>query len=200
MATKREDVAPEKPSPGRGRPRSEAATVALLGAAYDLTARHGLKGATIEAIAKETGVSKVTIYKWWDDRGALLTDAFLWRIGLEVPLNENDDPVQAIHGHAAAYVKQLHGDMGRVLKALLSECLTKSGNVAVFCERYLNERRELGARVIAAGQKTGAIKSTSSPLFLYDQIYGTIFYRFLFDFPGLTPSFVRELIDATFGR
>ncbi len=149
----------EKSTSARGRPRSEVAMTAVLSAAYEHAARDRGRSATIESIAKASGVSKVTIYKWWEDRQTLLTDAFLWYIGLEVPLSESVDPVQAIHQHAARYVSQLNGEMGRVLKVVLAECLTKSGNMSTFCERYLNERRDLGARVIAAGQRSGIINS-----------------------------------------
>src|SRR6218665_21615 len=71
-----------------GRPRSEEAgpparrggvggwgweggARAVLEVAYLLTASDGLKGATIENIAEASAVSKVTIYKWWEDRAAL---------------------------------------------------------------------------------------------------------------------------------
>jgi AcrR family transcriptional regulator len=191
---------PMRHAASRGRPRSETGKTAVLSAAYQLAAKEGGRGATIEAIAKSSGVSKVTIYKWWTDRQTLLTDAFLWQIGLEVPLSETGDAVQAIHQHAARYVSLLGGDMGRVLKVVLSECLTKSGDTATFFDRYLKERRELGGRVIAAGQRSGAIRSQIDALDLYDQIYGTIFYRFIFGLSDLNPAFVRQLIDDVFGR
>ncbi|WP_201698625.1 TetR/AcrR family transcriptional regulator [Paraburkholderia hiiakae] len=197
------DDLPELPKPqggGRGRPRSESSKTAVLSAAYQHAAKEGGCGATIEAIAKSSGVSKVTIYKWWSDRQTLLTDAFLWHVGLEIPLSAEGDPVQAIHQHAARYVSLLGGDVGRVLKVVLSECLTKSGDTATFFDRYLKERRELGTRVIEAGQRSGAIRSQRPAQELYDQIYGTIFYRFIFDLSDLNPAFVRQLVDDVFCR
>ncbi|APR37573.1 hypothetical protein BTO02_09975 [Paraburkholderia sp. SOS3] len=189
-----------KHSSGRGRPRSQTARTAVLGAAYQLAASQGGQGTTIEAIAKSSGVSKMTIYKWWPDRQTLLTDAFLWQIGLEVPLSESGDAAQSIHQHAARYVSLLGGDMGRVLKVVLSECLTRSGDTATFFDRYLKERRELGARVISSGQRSGAIRSKSEPFDVYDRIYGTIFYRFIFGMPDLNPAFVRQLVDDVLDR
>ncbi|WP_051980900.1 TetR/AcrR family transcriptional regulator [Burkholderia sp. 9120] len=192
------DQSLEKTAPTRGRPRSEAAAASVLNAAYACAAQEDARNVTIEAIAKASGVSKVTIYRWWEDKQALLTDAFLWHIQRQVPLSESGDPIRAIHRHAVLYLSQLNGEMGRVLRVVLAECLTKSGDTSVFCERYLNHRRELGGRVIAAGQRSGAIPSKRSPFLLYDQIYGTIFYRFVFGFPGLNTRFLRELIEHTF--
>lgn len=195
MAAERE----ARPGARRGRPRSKAATAAVLDAAYDLVVREGLRGASIEAIAAASGVSKVTIYKRWEDRLALLTDAFLRQVGRQLPLAEGDDPVGAIRTHAARYVEELRGDLGKALRAVLAEGLAKTGDAAVFRERYLARRRALGARVIAAGQRSGAIRADRPALALYDQIYGTIFYRFLFGLPGLNGASVRALIDGTFG-
>ena len=183
-----------------GRPRSEAAKAAVLEVAYLLTASDGLKGATIEAIAEASGVSKVTIYKWWDDRAALLIDAYLWRTRQELPLSESNEPVRAIHMHVRRYVAALKGELGRVLLAVLGECMTRTGSTAAFRDRYLSERRKLGVLVIASGQRSGTIKSSRHASELYDQIFGSIFYRFLFGLDELTPAYLADLIDSTFGN
>jgi AcrR family transcriptional regulator len=49
----------------RGRPRSVETTNAILESAYTLMAATGLAATTIDAIAKHSDVSKMTIYKWW---------------------------------------------------------------------------------------------------------------------------------------
>src|SRR6218665_96759 len=181
-----------------GRPRSEEAATAVLEVAYLLTASDGLKGATIENIAEASAVSKVTIYKGWEDRGALLIDAFLWRTRQELPLSESDEPVRAIHTHVRRYAAALRGDLGRVLLAVLGECMARSGSTAAFTERYLAERRNLGVRVISNGQSSGAIRSRRPPEALYDQIFGAIFYRFLFGLDELSKPYLTDLIDTTF--
>jgi AcrR family transcriptional regulator len=184
----------------RGRPRSEEAATAVLDTAYRLSAAEGLKGATIQAIALETGVSKMTIYKWWENRLQLLIDAFLRQTTVALPMSEVDAPTEAIHAHAARYVVALHGDLGQVLMAVLAECMAETGNAALFVEHYLSYRRKLGVSVIRRGQKDGSIRSTRPAEQLYDQIYGTIFYRFLFGLKGLDKPFVRSLIEITFSH
>lgn len=182
----------------RGRPRSEEAASAVLDAAYRLSAAEGLKGATIQAIALETGVSKMTIYRWWENRLQLLIDAFLHQTMLGLPVSEIDPPIQAIQAHAASYLVALQGDLGKVLSAVLAECITETGNANLLFDRYLSYRRKLGTRVIKHGQKDGSIRSTRPAEELYDQIYGTIFYRFIFGLKGLDKSFVHSLIEVTF--
>lgn len=188
-------AAPRRP----GRPRSESAAVAVLDAAYRLTAEAGLKGATMQAIAAASGVSKMTIYKWWESRLHLLIDAYLRQATLLLPISETEPPTEAIRAHAAQYLRALHGDLGRVQMAVLAECLAETGDSRVFVDRYLSIRRALGLRVIRRGQRDGSIVVRVPAELLYDQIYGTIFYRYQFRLPGLGRAFVDRLVAAVLG-
>ena len=178
-----------------GRPRSEAAATAVLDAAYRLCAEAGLRGATIQAIADASGVSKMTIYKWWPSRLHLLIDAYLREATATLPLSQTLPPLAAIHAHAQRYVKALRGDLGRVQLAVLAECWAEHGNSGLFVELYLRIRRELGITVIRRGQQDGSIVAGGPAEALYDQIYGTIFYRCQFGLKGLTAPFIRTLVE-----
>lgn len=188
-------AAPRRP----GRPRSEAAAAAVLEAAWRLCAAHGLRGATLQAIAVESGVSKMTIYKWWDSRLALLIDAFLQQATAMLPLSRAEPPVEAIRAHALRYLAALQGDLGRVQLAVLAECMAETGSSALFVERYLSIRRKLGAGVIRRGQRDGLIGADQPAEALYDQIYGAMFYRFQFGLPGLNRAYVSALVEKTLG-
>ncbi|MDX6545862.1 MAG: hypothetical protein QOG02_1636, partial [Gaiellales bacterium] len=52
----------------RGRPRSEARKQAILHAAFDLLKERGLGGTSMDDVADRAGVSKATIYRWWDSK------------------------------------------------------------------------------------------------------------------------------------
>lgn len=198
MAGSTEDGAVVASRP-RGRPRSEAATTAVLDAAYRLSASVGLAGATMQAIAGESGVSKMTIYKWWESRLALLIDAYLRQATLMLPISETEPPVAAIRAHALRYVSALQGDLGRVQMAVLGECWAEHGNATLFVTRYLAHRRQLAAAVIRRGQADGTIRADQAADALYDQIYGTMFYRYQFGFPGLDRDEVDRLVMSVLG-
>src|ERR1700761_8891481 len=70
----------------RGRPRSIDTTNAILQSSYALMAATGLAATTIDAVARHSNVSKMTIYKWWPSREALLIDAFLHYAAQMLPL------------------------------------------------------------------------------------------------------------------
>lgn len=180
----------------RGRPRSGTAETAVLGAAYTLMARHGLGAATIDAVAGASRVSKTTIYKWWPSREALLVDAFLRHASLMLPLADGGDARAAIRRHAAAYTEALRGEFGAVQLAVISECIAKVGSARLFAERYLAVRRGTATAIIARGQREGSITHASGAADLYDRIYGTLFYRYLFGFRPLSAAYARTLVDS----
>ena len=182
-----------------GRPRSESAALAVLDAAYRLTAEAGLKGATMQAIATASGVSRMTVYKWWKSRLHLLIDAYLRQATLLLPISETEPPADAIRAHALHYLRALQGDFGRVQMSVLAECLAETGDSRVFVDRYLSIRRTLGLRVIRRGQDDGSIAAQAPAEQLYDQLYGTIFYRYQFHLPGLDAAFVNRLVSSVLG-
>jgi AcrR family transcriptional regulator len=67
--------AEEAPARGRGRPRSEKAEQAILGATLRMVAEYGVAGTTIEGVAAEAGVGKTTIYRRWDSKTELIVAA-----------------------------------------------------------------------------------------------------------------------------
>lgn len=180
----------------RGRPRSVETEEAILDSAYRMMAADGLAAASFDAIARESGVSKMTIYKWWPSREALLIDAFLRQAASMLPIPEDGDAVTRINRHAAAYAVALSGEFGKVQLAVIAECIARTGSARLFAERYLGARREAVVKIIKAGQKDGAVTSTEPASDLYDRIYGTLFYQDAFGFRTVTADHARKLVKA----
>jgi AcrR family transcriptional regulator len=185
-----------KASRRRGRPRSLETEAAILDTAYRLAATIGLNATTVDAIARESQVSKMTIYKWWPSRDALLIDAFLRQASVMVPLPEQGDPLTILRNHAAAYARALNEDFGKVQVAVIAEGMAKSGSGALFYERYLKARKGIGVKVIQRGQAEGIFRRAVAAGELYDRIYGTLFYQFLFGLRRVTPAHARALVDS----
>ncbi len=69
----------------RGRPRSEPAHRALLEAALREFVARGYEAMSLEAIAAAAGVSKLTLYRRWDSKLALLREV-LHELSDETPM------------------------------------------------------------------------------------------------------------------
>jgi AcrR family transcriptional regulator len=179
----------------RGRPRSAETTNAILQSAYILMATTGLAATSIDAVARHSNVSKMTVYKWWPSREALLIDAFLNHASLMLPLPTTGTPAERLKSHAAAYAKALQGEFGRVQLAVISECISNTGSAEIFYQRYLRYRRAALIELIAAGQQDGSIGVAGTPADLYDAIYGSLFYRYIFGIKPISPAQARTLVD-----
>ena len=73
-------------APSAGRPRSEAAHQAILGATLELLVEVGFSSLTVEGVAQRAGVGKATIYRRWPSKLPLVIEAY----GLLPQLEEVD--------------------------------------------------------------------------------------------------------------
>jgi AcrR family transcriptional regulator len=197
VAMEKDEAEAADSAPRRGRPRSIETSNAILESAYALMAATGLAATTIDAVARHSGVSKMTIYKWWPSREALLIDAFLHHAAQMLPLPpaSSGTPAARARRHAAAYAEALQDEFGKVQLAVISECISRTGSAELFYARYLQFRRDALVEMIAAGQKDGSILAEGQPEDLYDAIYGSLFYRYVFGIAPITPAYARTLVD-----
>src|SRR2546423_4723528 len=86
-----------------GRPRSATARQAILDAALHLARRDGFPALTIERIAREAGVGKPTIYRWWSSKGIIVFEALQQRAEQAIPI-----PVEgALHARLTAFLQSV---------------------------------------------------------------------------------------------
>ncbi|HEY8805539.1 MAG TPA: TetR/AcrR family transcriptional regulator [Clostridium sp.] len=60
-----------------GRPRSSSARESIFNYTQKLLCEKNYNSITIEEISKNSGVSKSTIYRWWDNKDILTMDIFM---------------------------------------------------------------------------------------------------------------------------
>jgi AcrR family transcriptional regulator len=65
------------------RPRSSEAHQKVIDAALELFGERGIDAASMDAIARASGVSKATIYNHWEDKEALLMEVMLYVNGID---------------------------------------------------------------------------------------------------------------------
>jgi hypothetical protein len=104
-------------------------------------------------------------------------------------------PAARARRHAAAYAEALQGEFGKVQLAVISECISKTGSAELFYARYLQFRRDALVEMIATGQRDGSVLAEAPAEDLYDAIYGSLFYRYVFGIAPITPAYARNLVD-----
>lgn len=88
------DIASAEDAAIRGRPKDEQKRAALIAAAQRLFLEHGFGGASIDRIASEAGVAKVTVYSHFGGKDQLFAEA----VRAKCDSFMSDDAVDALCG------------------------------------------------------------------------------------------------------
>ncbi|MFV0433111.1 MAG: TetR/AcrR family transcriptional regulator [Leucobacter sp.] len=179
--------------------RSEESKQAILQATLDLLGVGEGEGLTvqkltIEAIAKRAGVSKVTIYRWWGSKAAVVLDAF---VGVYLPLTEVRDDlpfVEALNDHVCANVRQYSGPDGPVIAQLIAESQYDDDTLAEFHRRFWDDRRDAVIGLMHRGRDEGALRPDIDLAIAGTLIYAPIYQHLLLRDSPLDEDSARTLI------
>lgn len=117
-------MSPRRYTLGKRAVAAQSTRERILQAAGQLVARHGLTGLTIEEVARDAGVSRLTVYNHFDSRAGLL-EALAWsvleraEIGRVRQARMHPDPGRALRGFVAenAHFLAVLGAQGRAVLA-----------------------------------------------------------------------------------
>ena len=149
---------------------------------------------SIERIAREAGVSKTTIYRWWPDKAAVIIDTFLENHILLTPMREDLPPVDALREHVVALAAVYAGHEGRLMAQLLAESQYDPATLEEFKAQFWRPRREVVNSVIERAIAEGSIRGDRSPDEIAERIYAPIYFKLLF----AEGSFDADTMRASF--
>ena len=172
-------LTPLLPPNGPGRPKDPAKRAAILEAATTLFLRNGYDGSSMDAIAAEAGVSKLTVYSHFTDKETLFSFAVQSKCQQQVPqllfeLAEGA-PIDSVLLNIGRSFHQLINsaesvELHRVLitrgaqDAKLSQMFFDAGP-----QRLLNEMEQLLIKANAAG-----LLKIAKPLNAADQFFSLV--------------------------
>ena len=163
---------------GSGRPRSERSKSAILASVRKLLLKDGYAYLTMEAVARQAGVSKATIYRWWNTKGELVLEA----AEDEIAIGTVPDTGESIADMDAA-IAQLIDTFTRPLASIvIFAAITTGGSdpkmAQIFRDRYVYPWRVSAFTALERARERGDV-STEDLHFLLDVIVGTVFQRTL---------------------
>jgi AcrR family transcriptional regulator len=137
------------------RRRGEALRDAVFSAALAEIAEYGVRGASMDRIAKRAGTGKSALYRRWPNVRALALDVFLTTLESALPDPEDDtgNLRDDLLASLSALTVQLDGNLGVVLRELISEAAHDPQLGTEFQHRF-GERKE--AEVVAMLQRAMA--------------------------------------------
>ncbi len=152
-----------------------------------------LRDLSIEAIARESGVGKTTIYRWWPSKAAVVIDAFLDNVLLVAPYPEGLSAAEAITQQMAALIQAWSGEYGRILAQIIAEGQSDPEALDRYRNYFLNHRRAEVRAIIERGIESGEFAPSLDPDLAIDILYGPIYYRLLVGHLPLDQQFAEEL-------
>lgn len=168
----------------------------MLCATQELMLTTDLRAISIDRIAKHSGVTKATIYKWWSSKTEVAIEALLEQLLLTEP-----DPPDT----GSAYE-----DLRQVLRRIMVFYTTPYGRVwgqlvgeaqfdPVIQERIrkcqVNVRQEIIAQIWKRGVDRGELDPNVDPGLALDLIFGAATYRMATGHGTLTPEDADTITD-----
>ena len=164
-----------------GRPRSTKARAAILGAALRMARTGGHLRMTMQRIAREAGVSKQTIYRWWASPAEVLLEAIQERARTGIPVPDTGSLREDLAGFLAATLalpRRIPG-LDDMLRALMAEAQYDPDLAAVLRRDLIDPRRAVLRSIFERAHARGELADLSGADLWLDVAFGVIWYRVL---------------------
>ncbi|MDN5857741.1 MAG: TetR/AcrR family transcriptional regulator [Pseudonocardia sp.] len=164
-----------------GRPRDPGLDHEILAAALELFVEHGVDGTSIEGVARRAGVGKVTVYRRFPTKEALLAAAV-------ETIREPIPEITLAEASVAELVEQaIAGQVATLtdprLRALIAHLFGARARHPALVERYwqhyLLPRRQAAAALLRRAKDEGRPIGDADPEVLLDMLAGAVLLRVL---------------------
>jgi AcrR family transcriptional regulator len=184
---------------GRGRRPAEEVRADVLRAVGELLLAEGSADLTFERIAKESGVSKTTLYKWWPSKGALALDGYFHAVEPALAFPDTGDIRADLTAQLRAFAQVMtETPGGRVLAELIGQAQTDADLAAAYRSLYSAERRRLAGDRLRRAQESGQLRADVDVQIVVDQLWGAVYHRLLIPDEPVTDAFLLGLIGNLF--
>jgi AcrR family transcriptional regulator len=168
---------PPTPPRRRGRPRSEPAHRALLEAALREFVARGYEAMSLEAIATAAGVSKLTLYRRWDSKLALVLE-LLHELSDETPMEDQGSLEEDLRVLLReAYRAGTASPAGQIMPRFVAEIASHPELLEVYQAEILRPRLQRLSALIARARDRGELREDLPLPILADMFGGPIFYH-----------------------
>jgi AcrR family transcriptional regulator len=178
-----------------GRPRSEKIHQAILKAAVELVLTSGFRAVSIEAIAAKARVGRMTIYRRWPNKAAIVMDAFVMRVDSDTLFSPAKSFTESIRLQMRTMAKAFRGKDGTLIRTLLAEAQFDPELATALRERWTMPRRRMAVAYFREGINEGALRADIDPDAMIDLLYAPLYYRLQMGTGPLSDAYVDEIFE-----
>jgi AcrR family transcriptional regulator len=189
-------IGQDQARPRPGRPRSEQSRDAVLRATSELMLEVGLRGMTTDEIARRSGASKATIYKWWPNKYAVAIEAFLTEMLTESPDPDTGSAREDFRLALRGLMRFYTGPSGRVFAQLVGEAQFDPAVAVQLRDRLVGSRRGLVRAIWDRGVARGELRPDTDPEAAIDVVFGPAMYRLVAGHAPLDDAAADAIVDV----
>jgi AcrR family transcriptional regulator len=152
----------------------------------------------MDAVADRAGVSKATIYRWWDSKELLALDAVYaaWDTGGSAPR-----PTGTLRSEMLALVRPwarlaAAGPSARILAALVAEANNDAEFGRAYRARFVEPRRDQARAMFSRAVARGEIPADTDVEVAVDVLWGPLYHRLFHGHAPLNDRFLRRSVDT----
>jgi AcrR family transcriptional regulator len=189
------------PVPGTtqsGRRRNRQVASAVLQTAVEMLddPRIGFRGFTMQGVARSSGVSKSTLYRWWPDKAHLVLDAYRSKSARDITVPVTGDLGSDLIAHLGRIAYALkYLDSARTVADITLAAAEDERFGALYRETLLHERRQALLDLLVAGRDRGQVRPEIDLAIVVDAALGAVHHRLLLSREPIDGPFVAALVD-----
>ena len=153
---------------------------------------------SIERIAREAGVSRTTIYRWWPSKAAVVIDSFLENHVARTPVREDVPAIEALREHFVSLAEIYAGQEGRLVAQLIAECQHDRATMVEFKERFWTPRSRVAISLIERAVEEGSLRGDLDPMLVAELLYTPLYSRLLLQTGALDAEATGAILQAAF--
>lgn len=142
----------------------------------------------MEGLAREAGVGKVTIYRWWPSVAAVALEALLQEAGEVCPVPDTGDFAQDLTTFLRGTFASVRTQTGCLLRCLMVEAQKNPAFREEFRDHFIRQRQEALSSLLRRARAGPAECDI-----IVDMIFGTLWYRLLVGHSPLDDALADEL-------
>jgi AcrR family transcriptional regulator len=178
-----------------GRPRSPKIDRAILEAAAHLVLAKGFRALSMDAIAAAAKVGRMTIYRRWPNKAAVVMDAFVSRVDPNTLFVPAASYLESIRLQMRTMAKAFAGNDGALIRALLAEAQFDAELATALRERWTMPRRRMAIAYFQEGIAKGILRADADPDTMIDILYAPLYYRLQMGTGALSEAYIDEIFD-----
>ncbi|RFU39013.1 TetR/AcrR family transcriptional regulator [Actinomadura logoneensis] len=184
--------------PANPRYRNERSHKAILEAALKLCLEQGFARTSMDAIAREAGVGKQTIYRWWPSKAAVLVEAIDRQSAPATRVADTGDVRADLREQMVAVAQYFSSTQSTTYREVIGAAQSDPAAGRAVLDTLVGPRVQDCRRRLERAQREGQIRSDAALDDVVELLYAPLYYRLLLGTRPTSPEQVDAILDVVF--